>query len=293
MPAPAPHAHALARIPIRVHEIEVLGSLTRYWDYGAADRPVDLVLVHGYRGDHHGLEPVIAQLPDLRIISPDLPGFGASSPLVGREHSIAAYAAWLETFLASTGLSGTPLLGHSFGTIVVAHAIAGGTPSARTILVNPIASDPMSGVLPRLARIYYRTGMALPEKAGRALLASPVIVRIMSMTLVKTPDRKLRTWIHQEHGRYFSGFSDRLTLTEGFDASLSTDVSVVADSLTMPTLIIAGEDDMVAPVHAARRLASRLPDVRYVELSGVGHLIHYERPGEAAAAIRSFMEETA
>jgi len=293
MPAPAPHAVALARIPVRVREREVLGSLTRYWDYGPADRPVDLVLVHGYRGDHHGLEPIVARLPELRIVSPDLPGFGESSPLIGREHSIAAYAAWLDAFLVSDGLRGVSLLGHSFGTIVVAHAIATGTPSARTILINPIASDPMTGVLPHLTRIFYRAGMALPEKAGRALLGSPVVVRVMSMALTKTPDRGLRTWIHQEHHRYFSAFTDRVTLTEGFEASLSTDVSAVADSLTMPTLVIAGEDDTVAPVHAARRLASRLPDVRYVELAGVGHLVHYERPVEAAAAIQSFMEETA
>lgn len=293
MPVAAPFAEALARVPVRVHELDVLGSQTRYWDYGPEDRAVDLVLVHGYRGDHHGLEPVVAALPGLRIVSPDLPGFGGSTAMPEREHTIPAYAEWLESFLTTGGLSGTPLLGHSFGTIVVAHAIAAGTLSPKTVLVNPIASDPMRGVLPQLTRLFYRAGTALPERAGRALLGSPVIVRFMSMTLAKTPDRELRRWIHEEHDRYFSDFSDRATLAEGFEASLSTDVSVVADALSMPTLIIAGEDDMVAPVDAARRLASRLPDVRYVELAGVGHLVHYERPAEAAEAIRAFLEETA
>ena len=44
-------------------------------------------MVHGYRGDHHGLEPVIAAAADgVRIISPDLPGFGESTPLDGTGH---------------------------------------------------------------------------------------------------------------------------------------------------------------------------------------------------------------
>jgi len=292
--APAPHAQELARIPVRERAVELLGSRSRYWDYGPEDAPVDLVLVHGYRGDHHGLEPVVAELPGLRILSPDLPGFGESTAMQGVEHSIAGYARWLDAFLDATGTRGSAaLLGHSFGSIVVAHALAAGTPAPRAVLVNPIASDPMRGLLPRLTRLYYRIGVALPERLGRALLASPVIVRFMSVTLAKTPDRALRRWIHEEHGRYFSAFSDRRTLAEGFEASLSTDVAAAVDALDLPLLLVAGAEDMVAPVEAARALVARLPHARYAELPGVGHLIHYERPAEAAAEIRRFLEETA
>lgn len=289
MAAPAPHAQELARIPVREREAVVLGSTTRYWDYGPEDADVDLVLVHGYRGDHHGLEPAVAELAGLRILSPDLPAFGESEPLVGMEHSIAGYARWLDAFLAATGTRGAPLLGHSFGTIVVAHAIAAGTPVSRLVLINPIAADPMHGALPTLTRLYYRIGEALPEGLGRAWLASRLIVRFMSVTLAKTPDRALRRWIHEEHDRYFSTFSDRRSLAEGFDASTSTNVTAVAAALTMPTLLIAGEQDMVAPIETVRSLAAQLSDARLIELAGVGHLIHYERPAEAAAAIRAFL----
>lgn len=293
MPAPAPHAEELARIPVRRREVELRGSTTRFWDYGPADRPVDLVLVHGYRGDHHGLEPVVAELAGLRILSPDLPGFGESAPFADQEHSIAGYADWLAAFLDATGTRGATLLGHSFGTIVAAHAIAAGIRPPRLVLVNPIAADPMRGLLPRLTRLYYRLGLALPESIGHGLLASPLIVRFMSMTLAKTRDRALRRWIHEEHGRYFSAFGSRRSLAEGFDASLSTHAAAVAEALTMPTLVIAGERDLVAPLSASRAFAARLTDARLVELADVGHLVHYERPAEAAAAIRSFLEETA
>ncbi|MEP6843186.1 MAG: alpha/beta hydrolase, partial [Pseudolysinimonas sp.] len=62
MTVPTPHAAALAQIPVRAAEVTVLGSTTRYWEYGPSDAAQTILLVHGYRGDHHGLEPVIALL---------------------------------------------------------------------------------------------------------------------------------------------------------------------------------------------------------------------------------------
>ena len=43
---------------------------------GPTDSEMTILAVHGFRGDHHGLEPVVAQMPDVRWIMPDLPGFG-------------------------------------------------------------------------------------------------------------------------------------------------------------------------------------------------------------------------
>ena len=300
MPQPSPYAARLAQVPVREHAVDVLGSRTAYWDYGPADAAVALVLVHGYRGDHHGLEPVVAHLGGLRVVSPDLPGFGASSPMPATPtdrapHSIAGYGRWLDGFLDALDLHGTvPLLGHSFGSIVVAHAIAAGLPTPRLILVNPISTDPMAGingVLARLTRLYYRAGRALPRRAGAAWLGNRTIVRFMSSTLATTRDPRLRRWINEEHLRYFSGFSDRDTLAEGFEASLETDVLRASAALVMPTLLIAGDDDLIAPIDGQRELASRLPDARLEVLHGVGHLIHYERPAQAAALIRRFLAE--
>ncbi|BDZ47065.1 hypothetical protein GCM10025866_29740 [Naasia aerilata] len=127
---PSPHPIATEG---RSAEVQVLRSRTRYWEYGPAEAPVTVVAVHGFRGDHHGLESIVGYLraddPALRVIAPDLPGFGESEPL-SRTHDIAGYAAWLSGFLEALGIRGTAvLLGHSFGTIVVAGALAGGLPA--------------------------------------------------------------------------------------------------------------------------------------------------------------------
>jgi pimeloyl-ACP methyl ester carboxylesterase len=289
---PTPHAGALARITVRRLEAEVLGSTTRYWQYGPPDAAHTVLIAHGYRGDHHGLEPVIALLPDVRFIGPDLPGFGESTPMTEAPHSIAGYARWLERFIADLGLGDAVLLGHSFGSMVTTSAIADGLRPPGLILINPISTDPHKGggaLMNALTRAYYGAARKLPERVGRALLGNWAIVQIMSATLAKTRDRALRRWIHEEHHRYFNGFSDPATVAEAFDASLSTDVTRYAGALTMPVLLIAGAEDEIAPAAGQHTFASSLPDAELVMLEGVGHLVHYEQPAAAADAIRRFL----
>src|SRR5688500_4122691 len=124
------------------HDLRLLGSRTRYWEYGTPTTGPTIVVVHGYRGDHHGLEPVVELLADFHVLSPDLPGFGESTPMTEAPHSIEGYGRWLRAFVAELGITGEVLLGHSFGSIVVAHAVAGGLAARAVILVNPIADDP-------------------------------------------------------------------------------------------------------------------------------------------------------
>lgn len=278
---------------IVTRDLVLLGSSVRYWEYGTAGEGPTIVVVHGYRGDHHGLQPVVDQLPDFHIVSPDLPGFGDSTPMTEAPHSIAGYGAWLEAFLGALGLTGSILLGHSFGSIVVAHAVAGGLPARAVILINPIADDPRKVTGIGATRFYYAVARRLPEKAARAWLGNWFVVRGMSVKLAKTRDRAVRRFIHGQHHAYFSRFGSRASIVEGFDASLSTTVAAVADTITQPVLLIAGERDEVAPLPGQFALLDTFPDARLDVIPGVGHLVHYETPAAAAAAIRSFVAERA
>lgn len=274
------------------HDIELLGGSTRYWEYGTPTTGPTIVVVHGYRGDHHGLEPVVNLLDDFHIVSPDLPGFGDSTPMTEHPHSIDGYGAWLRAFLDALGLgSDIILLGHSFGSIVVAHAVAGGVPARGVILVNPIADDPAKVAGIGATRFYYAVARRLPESVARAWLGNWLIVRGMSVTLAKTRDRALRRFIHGQHHAYFSRFGSRASIVEGFDASLSTTVAAVADRIAQPVLLVAGELDEVAPLAGQFALLDTFPDARLDVIPGVGHLIHYETPAAAAAAIRAFVAE--
>lgn len=294
VPVPSPYASLLAAVPVRSASVTVLGSHTKYWVYGPDDATTTIVVVHGYRGEHHGLEPVIAHLRGLRIISPDLPGFGESTTLVGHRHTIDGYSAWLSAFVSELGLDGSVILGHSFGSIVVSAAVASGLDAPKVVLVNPIAAPALSGpngFMSRVTLLYYRSGRALPERIGAALLSSWLVVRFMSIFLAQARDKNLRRWIHDQHHTYFSRYASRDSVVEGFEASISSDVSMFAPSISAPTLLIGADNDPITTVAAQEKLASLFPDASLVILHGVGHLVHYEKPLEAAQALVEFLGE--
>lgn len=295
MVAPSPYAVRLAQIPVERREVTVRGGTTSYWVYGDADAHTTLVAVHGYRGEHHGLDPVVAYLDGIRVISPDLPGFGETAPLPAVPHTLQTYVDWLHDFVDAVA-PGAVILGHSFGSIVVAGAVAGGLQTPRVILVNPIGAPALEGprgLLTRLAVFYYWAGARLPTPLGEALLRNRLIVRVMSASMAKTKDAGLRTFIHDQHDTYFSRFADRDVLHEAFIASVSHDVRAFAPRITQPTLLIAADRDDITPIEAERHLQTLFPDAELVEITGVGHLIHYEKPREAAAAIMRFLQPSA
>jgi pimeloyl-ACP methyl ester carboxylesterase len=199
------------------------------------------------------------------------------------------------------------LLGHSFGSIIVSATLAARDatvardatdaldPSA-VILVNPIGAPALEGprgVFTRLAIFYYWLAAVLPERLGFWLLRNGLIVRVMSMTMAKTKRKALRRWIHDQHDRYFSAFSDRRVVLEAFRASVAHNVSEYAARIPEPTLLVAAEKDDITPVSAQHRLQTVFPDARLVVIPGVGHLIHYETPAEAARAIEEFLAVSA
>ncbi|MFE5409856.1 alpha/beta fold hydrolase [Microbacterium sp. NPDC056569] len=291
MTAPNPYAPLLDEIPVERREVGVLGGTTAYWVYGPADAETTIVAVHGFRGEHHGLEPVVAHLPSARVISPDLPGFGETAPVPGRTHDLDLYAEWLREF-ASAVAPGAVILGHSFGSIVVSAAVAGGLGTPRVILVNPIGAPALEGprgILTRLAVFYYWAGAKLPKGLGEALLRNGLIVRVMSVSMAKTKDAGIRRFVHDQHDTYFSRFADRDVLHDAFVASVSHDVRAFAPRIAQPTLLVAAVRDDITPIEAERELATMFPDAALVEIPDVGHLIHYETPAAAADAITRFL----
>lgn len=297
MPIHSPYSARLAAIPVEDSEVRVLGTTTRYWTYGPADARITIVLVHGYRGEHHGIEPVVAFLPGIRFVSPDLPGFGESEPFADRRHSVESYAAWLAEFVDAVGVSGTAIvLGHSFGSIISAKAVANGLDVPGLVLVNPIAISGLDGprrVATAITVGYYSLARRLPERLGYALLNNGAIVRAVSIAMVKTRDRALRRFVHDQHDRYFSRFANRAVVVEGFAASVGTDIMSLADHITVPTLLVAAELDDITPLSAQYDLQRKLADAELAVIPGVGHLIHYETPAQAADAISSFLDRIA
>lgn len=292
MPVFSPYAKLLSAIPVREEVVTLLGSETHYWVYGEDDAPVTVVITHGYRGEHHGLEPVIAHIRGVRFVGPDMPGFGESGELAAG-HSIDSYARWLAAFLEHLDAKDAVVLGHSFGSIISSYAIAKGLIAPpKLILVNPIAAHALEGpsaFLTRLTMAFYRVSLKLPERTGYWLLSNWLVIRTMSVKLAETRDAVLRRWIHDQHHTYFGRFASRESVVDSFDASVSYTVGDFAEKITMPTLLIGAERDPITAERHVRALAEKIPTAELHVIEGVGHLIHYEVPLIAAGLMIHFL----
>ena len=298
--------------------------MTRYWQYGKGmndgtfpEGSYPVLLVHGFRGDHHGLEIIanylLKLIPNVSIISPDLPGFGRSADLPENtrdegaqgEDNINAYVAWLQDFVERTNPLGLPLhvVGHSFGSILTS-AFAAAHPNSLALLslINPISEPALEGsqrVASRLASLYYRAGAALPEKIGYPLLRSQLITRLSSEVMMRTKDRAMRRFINGQHAAYFGSFGSRRGVLSAYEASIAHTAAEYAAAIRVPVQMLVAEDDDLGTPETARAMYATLTSrslpspstgarERLDMIPEVGHLIHDETPHLAAELIADF-----
>jgi pimeloyl-ACP methyl ester carboxylesterase len=59
--------------------------------------------------------------------------------------------------------------------------------------------------------------------------------------------------------------------------------------VTVPTLVVVGEDDALAPVDVARDMQERVPEAALAVLPRAGHLSNLEAPAEFNAALAGLL----
>lgn len=252
-----------------------------------------MIMLHGFRGTHHGFGLIAENLKDYNLIIPDIPGFGESKELDDK-HNIDNYVKWLHDFISSLKLDQKPILiGHSFGSIVASYYAAKYPQTiTKLILINPIGAPALSGpraIASRITQFYYWVGKNLPDKAAVKWLGSKTIVMAMSVTMAKTRDKKLRKYIHSEHLQHFSTFASKRVIAESFDTSIRHSVKDVAGDLKIPTMMIVADKDDITSLKQQEKLSKIVPDNQMKIINNVGHLTHYETPEIVAQYIKEFI----
>lgn len=60
---------------------------------------------------------------------------------------------------------------------------------------------------------------------------------------------------------------------------------------TIPTLLIVGDEDVLAPPAAMKSITEQIPHARFVAIAQAGHSAYFERPDEFNRAVRQFLQE--
>jgi len=278
-------AHA-DRQQYRIPEPVFNGQLQVYED-GPRHAPV-VLLVHGLGDkasrDWEGLVRLLART--YRVIRFDLPGFGHSSK------SNVAYTpenyALLIQYLVERQLRvrSIRLVGHSMGGAIalryaarfpqtVSSLVLVDVPGIlhRSVYSRHLALQNMGTLIPGASQ--------LPPDAVNNLLGNAIRIveqkHLMPELLLQFPQAR-QTFLNGEPAK-IAGLALAL---EDFSNDIAT--------LRLPTLLIWGAQDSVAPLRTAHLLAATLPQSRLVILAGSGHVPMDDDPEQFNQVVSGFLQ---
>lgn len=231
------------------------------------DQPA-AIYIHGAGGSHLSFPAALRQMQTVSAILVDLPGHGASAG-PGRD-SIADYALDVVALLDALSLDSAIVLGHSMGGAIaqwlalehparidaVVLAGSGARLPVNPALISGIVEDP-PGTVSSIVR--WMWSKRAPEELKR-----------------QSADIMLAT--------------DPTVIQADFMACAMFDVSQRLAEVTMPTLILAGENDKMTPLSLSQELARGILNSELAVLPGAGHMMLLEQPDRSASLIDAWLK---
>jgi pimeloyl-ACP methyl ester carboxylesterase len=237
-----------------------------------------VILLHGLGGTSNSWTPQMGVFAGrFRAVRPDLPGSGRS-PLPSATLSIDSMADLVIRMAAALGIERAHLAGHSMGTIVAQHVAARAARLVRSLLlVAPLTAPPDA------ARKGLKDRAQKARAEGMADVASAVV--------------QAATSSHSKASNPVAIAAARESLMrqppDGYAANceaLSDAVAADPAAIICPALLIAGEDDVVAPPSVARGLGDKLQGgARVHVLPRVGHWLTFEAANDVNGLLKDFL----
>nr|WLD25883.1 hypothetical protein [Streptomyces sp.] len=250
-------------------------GVTVAYDRVGAGPPV--VFLHGAGDDARVWRPQLAALADaFTVVAWDEPGAGRSSDVPG-SFVLADYARCLAAVVASLGLGPAHIAGLSWGGTLALEFYRCHPDLVRTLI---------------LADTYAGWRGSLPAEEVRARVEG---VRRMTAALPGDVDPTLPGLFAGEvpaaYGALLRAMADGVrpgTLTTQVALMAATDQRALLPTVSVPTLLLWGEQDARSPLTVARRFHEAVPGAELVVIPGAGHMSNLERPTEFNRAVRSF-----
>ncbi|MET0235487.1 MAG: alpha/beta hydrolase [Kibdelosporangium sp.] len=240
---------------------------------GPAGGPT-VVLSHGWAAGRAIWDLVVPSLVDagLSVVTYDQRGHGSSTSGVSPV-GIARLALDLGAVLSSVDARDAVVVGHSGGGFAaLSHAITDSSRLRALVLLATAAHDrntPKSEIKqmgnPVVSFLLRRAPL------GRKLISSTVGPDI-------SPDAL------EAHRALFAG-TNRQVRSAYFGCTVGMDLRAGLTSVSVPAVVLHGDVDKVIKPELGRVVADTLPNARFEEIQGAGHMLPLEAPDRVARAI--------
>lgn len=263
------------------------GSRTlSYFDSAPRDRSSRvLVLVHAFPLGAGMWEGQLKNVPQgWRLIAPDLRGFGGSSvadPADG-ELAIDDYADDVLEVMRHLEVERAVVGGCSMGGYAVMALIRRQAALASALILV----DTRAGADTPEGRANRRNMLALLDREGPSGVGRDMMPKLLGKTTLSDHSEVeaiVRRLIKQQSAAALRGAIRRMMTRP--------DSSDVLKAVSVPTLIVVGEEDVLTPPDEARAMAALVPQARLEVLPRTGHLPSLEQPARFNATLTSFLSQ--
>ncbi|MGQ9370152.1 alpha/beta fold hydrolase [Azospirillum sp. ST 5-10] len=236
-----------------------------------------VLMVHGLGGTSNTFTPqVLALAGRFRVVRPDLPGSGRS-PTPDAALSIGLFVDSLVRICGVLGIERAHVVGHSLGAVVAQHLAVERPSLVRTLTLFGALTEPpdaaRGGLRERAAKARADGMQPVADAVAQASLSAdtrhnqPAVVAFVRESLMRQcPEGYART-------------------CEALAAARAAE----AARIRARTLLLAGDDDPVAPPSVARLLGERIDGAQVRLLPRCGHWITLERAADATAALGEWL----
>jgi pimeloyl-ACP methyl ester carboxylesterase len=205
-----------------------------------------------------------------KLVLVDLPSHGKSKPLTNGPAEIGKYAEIINELIGRLNLDRPVLVGHSMGAaIALVNTISNPSNLRGSVLVGAGAK---LGVLPSIREgLRTRFDETIKTVVGPRQFASTTnleIIRFVTNEMMKCKGE---------------------IASSDFEACNGFDVRQKLRTITLPTLIVVGEEDKMAPVTWSTYLKENIPKSKLIILKQASHLPMLERPFEFNRQLVDFL----
>jgi len=241
-----------------------------------------VILLHGFPLDHTIWDYQRGSIGSTyRVICPDLRGHGETAAPEGI-YTIDGMADDVIELLDALGLVQPLVLGGLSMGGYVALSIAERFPHRLRGLM--LFNTRAGADTPETARVREDLAQIVESSGSVAAVAETMVPKLLAPS---TRDR--RPDLVEKVGAMVTRTVPRAVAGALRGMAIRPDRTGVLPSLRLPTLVMAGADDLLIPLDESRRMAAAIPGASLVVVPDAGHLAPLENPAVADEAILQFL----
>ena len=238
-----------------------------------------VLLIHGLGWDHSLWNPTVERLSaDYRVIAADTRGHGRTDKPDG-PYDMEMFARDYAGLADALGLSRICVIGLSQGGM-----IAQGLTLLRPDLVTALVLISTSCKSHPSLRDNMESRIAALDKAGPEAAAKIAAESIFSPGWRTANAALLARFIA------WRSVMPTAPLNAATRALYDFDLSRDLPRITMPTLVVAGQDDVLTRPEGMEEIAALIPGAEYRLIANSGHMIPVEQPGSLDAILGTFLK---